>query len=359
MKQVSEDNDRLYYNVNIVNNTLQPIAAFHDKTENSPIVNNPSNWLISVERFNIPGDKIPIFLFKDNTYSIHLEYAGSVAHQVVAQTQHNFTDSSDKSVYTYSSFIVDINNAIALCYEDLRVLQPSLPLAFSGTGNVWFPPIITFDSSTQLFSFAIPYDVTVGPTTFSYITNTALTPNPIKIYMNTQLFQFFRSWNYNFFGYNNNSGIDYQIIFNNQTLTSQTISTPNYGNLGLFLAQDYAALWAWLDIQSIVITTSSIPITPEFVPNIVGQNRGQTSSKVILTDFIPQVDNQLLSNFFFQYNAITRRLMNLQSTQPMYRVDIQLFWQDKDQNLYPIYIPPGGHMTMKLMFIKKTSLSVN
>ena len=67
-----------------------------------------------------------------------------------------------------------------------------------------------------------------------------------------------------------------------------------------------------------------------------------------------------MSNFLFQYySAGGRRYINLIGTDPLSKFDTSLFWVDKEQNLFTLYLPPFGNATIKLIFIKKNALAVN
>ena len=69
--QLQDNEDHIYYNIDIrkgVENAGQQFQAVFNETRVEPILNKPSDYDLSVVRFSIPSQSIPIFLWKENEF---------------------------------------------------------------------------------------------------------------------------------------------------------------------------------------------------------------------------------------------------------------------------------------------------
>ena len=48
------------------------------------------------------------------------------------------------------------------------------------------------------------------------------------------------------------------------------------------------------------------------------------------------------------------RLVDLNSNIPLNKFDVQIFWSDQRNNLYPLYISYGQEVSIKFLFVKKS-----
>ena len=165
--------------------------------------------------------------------------------------------------------------------------------------------------------------------------------------------------------------------------------------------QEFVTLYDWNSLRNIVFFTSTIPIRNEGIPanifapwNIstvydtgtrvtfnnssysslqnnntgnqpdispafwsIVQNIGSsTSYQPILTDFQILTTNGTEARSYAQFFPSGEyRLIDLTGTTPLNNIDIQVYWQDKFQQLYPLYINPLDSLDMKLLFRKKSS----
>src|ERR1700679_2768198 len=51
----------IYHNLSLTNNMSQPILASIKDQRDSPILDNPSLWEMSIVRFQVSGENIPLF----------------------------------------------------------------------------------------------------------------------------------------------------------------------------------------------------------------------------------------------------------------------------------------------------------
>lgn len=119
----------------------------------------------------------------------------------------------------------------------------------------------------------------------------------------------------------------------------------------------------WSPIGSIVFTTSLIPIIPEQTgsPVVLEQgNTGNTNSSANFSPIITDISLPLSSandyRQFIEYVPSGEyRLTSLsQSRQDLRGIDIQIFWKNRyDGLLYPVRMPVGSSVDLKIMFRRK------
>jgi hypothetical protein len=64
-KPMGTQDDNIYYNISLTNNTNSISAPVsYKRTLNDPLINNPSDYELAVTRFSIPGGKIPIMVWE-------------------------------------------------------------------------------------------------------------------------------------------------------------------------------------------------------------------------------------------------------------------------------------------------------
>ncbi len=112
-----------------------------------------------------------------------------------------------------------------------------------------------------------------------------------------------------------------------------------------------------------VFLTSTLPIQNEYIPATAintSSNSGFAAYRPIITDFVPDLnlagDTRTRFNYFPQGPY---RLITLKSNEPLRRIDLQVFWQDQYQNLYPLSIACNESDTIKIMFIRKSLVKYN
>lgn len=130
-------------------------------------------------------------------------------------------------------------------------------------------------------------------------------------------------------------------------------------NEHLLLEQEYNTLAYWNSFRNLVFVTGSIPVASEYVPtSVFGPNSGSgiNNSRQILTDFEPLLQYAGDSRTNLQYYPQgPYRLVNLETNIPLRRFDVQIFWQDNNNVLRPVYLSRGTEATIKFLFLKKTS----
>ena len=131
-------------------------------------------------------------------------------------------------------------------------------------------------------------------------------------------------------------------------------STPNLTYNAFTMFQDYVACANWCPVQSILFTTSLLPVSPSMtgVPrvfNSVGSTQGGNNANIIL-----QITDKEFKPVVLYIPNPEYRLIDLYGNSPLSQIDISCFWKDRFGNTYPLYLSPGMSANIKIMFRKKT-----
>ena len=122
----------------------------------------------------------------------------------------------------------------------------------------------------------------------------------------------------------------------------------------IFISPSYVPLDYFNSLRRIVITSNSLPAQKEYFPVAGERQTGIPNTLGVISDF--QVDIQ---NFpgaqtgIALFDAEIYRLIDLVSDHPMRKIDLALFWLDRFNNLYPIFLTVGESINIKLGFFNK------
>lgn len=369
-----DNSDRIYYNFIIgerVNNKPFYEAKFQQNLDDV-FLKTPSEYYLSVVRFSIPCQNIPIWYpeiklypntnINDTVYSVSLEYngftSGETFVQFVSENPNAYvrsitvnnpeaeTSSIYYWIYNYQAVVDMINTALATAFTALGVASGGLPV-----GSV--APYFEFDPVTQLMSLVAQrlfYDVGIAL--------------PITVFMNYKLYTYFDSMLSNYLGTNSYNvylpnGKDFQIIVkdlkNNWYNPSFVVaaSPPNYYKM----SQNYPTLLNWGVFQSLQITTNLIPVKSEVAPTLDSNDSSNTTEQSFLKDFEPVLNNGGdTRNGVLQYVLDgPYQLINLVGNTPLKKLDIQLYWVDRLGRKYLLLCPYNQVVSIKTVFIKKSS----
>lgn len=351
---ITKDKQFFYHNVSIFNDSKVATPAIYSEKRDGAILENPSLWNLSVIRFTVPAQTIPIFSFEEDEYIVTINdniHDNSQSTIVAYEPLNNQEEGASDYfyVYDYDRFIHMINNAIQESYSILN--GESGP--YTGYG---FAPYLSFDPTTDLITMNMPSQFRSYPGTS--------TEPQFSLYFNSKLYRFFQSFwvdqltnvdntiSYEFQAFNKGTG-NYK-LFTDLPEKESGFTGMNYPTsyTGYAMTQDFATLYNWNSFRNITFLTSYIPVTSETLNN-VGSPNGD-DFKPILTDFEVQTQQGFDVHSYIQYYPQGEyRLISLSGEKPMTTLDFQLFWRDREQNLYPITIPPGDSISVKLMFRRK------
>jgi minor capsid protein V18/V19 len=398
-----DDNaDIIYYNITMTcqlakSNTL----AQYEETRTQPILDDPSQYYMSIIRFSIDGSNIPIVVcpvipnpnnvndINYTPFSITLQYAGvdytsplifipEINVPILPQPptlQGQDITTQYYYMYTYTTLVVMINNAIQSAFTALITANPGV----SAAGVPYF----IYDRSQQKFALVVPNTVIAGTNVYQTqfngsnipLTGTTQAAGTINIFLNSRIYSYFdsiESYQYqdvvlsnlmlirdlkNNYYYPSQNGANTSPP---QVATSFTNTNISYTTAPVYYIfyQQYNTISNWNSLSGIVFLTSSLPIQYEYIPASAinpMSGSGFSAFRPIITDFTPvleQAGDARTRIVYFPQGPY--RLISLKSTDALYKIDLSIWWQDQYQNLYPLTISCNEADTIKIMFMKKS-----
>lgn len=338
--------DNTYLNLTLHNNTTEPIPAEFYQERSQYYLADPSKYYLAVVRFNIPINSIPIFKFVDGQYTLTLSYAGFDAVQNIVYIPANdgTNPATARDVYNVHQFLDAVNIAFAAALTALSGMT-ALP------GGVTEPPYLIWDPVTELFSLVVQK---------AYYNANYL--NTVQIQMNNDLYNYFINFEVFFNGINTTNGKDYRFIirdeYNNLYNYDQDVANalvPPYDSYKM--TQQSTSIFKWFDITSYVFATNSMPVNREYLSSRANEFDTTDITRTILTDY--QINFLSLKEFLSNttYASIgPYRFVDFNSTLPLRKIDMTLYYQTKTLELNRLYIAPNETLTIKLVFYKKSNL---
>jgi len=375
--QTVNDPDILYVNINCTNldnidQTPKPLT--YTETRSSPILYYPSNFYMSIVKFTIDTQTLPVYIMPIqpnqsdpnlSTLQVGFIYNGDISNHLYTTSQYiqfipqiknipipnapniNNPPVQDNSqeyynILTYEYFIDLINTALATAYADINTQIVALGLGDTTLSTN--PPIMTWNGATLLASINYGGNGILGST---------IDQQP-KIQMNNALYSLFSSFNASISGFYNNL-LNATLIWNNQGLSSMTIEG------GYVINQEYDTTANINPVTGLVFTSNSIPIVPEAISKpLLSYNNTQlanfgsnNNTANIITDF--SSDALYKPNVYYVPSA-QYRYTQLISQKPFNTIDISVYYRIKTGELVPFRLASGGNLTMKMLFQKKDTI---
>lgn len=382
--------NHMYYNVLVTNpaTATSHIEASVQEVKSQAILNDPSEYYCSIVRFSVPASAIPIFYariidtsspapytsrpFNRATklpnggppyfmpYTVKFTFGATNALEFLEYTPVSFepfdADNSGNSIaliFSYDDFINSLNVALTSAWAVIAAANPGNANFYSGGGGgpIRPAPFMIYNPETSLFTLNSP-DSLYNPV------NSTSGP---KLWFNTQLLNFFNSFNYGFYqAANSISGEDFNIYV--QTKGNPVQNRDPTDATRLLMICEYETISQWTQLSDISFTTQTIPIRPELIP--VGSSQQQTSAnyntRKIMTDFEPSGTGAAYDRSNYQYYPQgPYRLIDMISKTPMTQFDIKAEWTSIDGITRPIHLNPGFTFNVKVLFVKKSSYDFN
>lgn len=364
------------------------VIAQYSVTKNDSIIDKASDYYLSVLRFTIPLDATPLFImpiipntctipvplgypdltpfiigikYNGNYFPINLNYVAQDYTPIVAQCkplQNSLLQviSPYYYVYNYEVLLNMINAGITTVLTNSGLLA-----LFPG----YIAPYFYMNPSTNLISLVIP----------KYFTEVVAPAVAIpELYINNVLNTYLDGFNTTYNGTGNLKGNDVIFKFNTRpdnfyvpngtTEVATTIpgialpATPYYYRF----IQEFSCLEYWTSLRRIIVSSNSLPTRNQYVPvannsNIITNTNTNAivSTFPIIADLMLQLDNSPgLSRSMCYYNPTAQyQLVDLISNGEIRNIDISLFWEDRDGNLYPIELSLLQQCSIKLGFFNK------
>lgn len=367
----------IYYDLQMINNNTggltQPVNFAYQETRNSPFLDAPSNYFMSVARFQVQTPTLPVFIPQMNlgqanvnqtAYSITLSFTYLTVtynyQQYINYINYDLTEVAPSSlsldtitsqyyyVYSYQQWVGMINNAFTLAHTGLN----SLVVAAGGTLPSNKPPFCQFDPYSLL--------MTINADILGYNNSLAA---PIQIYFNSALYSLYSNfqWTFTTLGYNAPNGKNFLLTVENNTFSNVYVvpATPTWNALQCYQEGSTASLLN--PVESIVFTSALIPVVPQNVgvpslntQGLANSNGNNANVSPIITDF--QIPLSAVNRYLpdIQYTPQGEyRLVDLVGNSPLSRIEISVFWKDTFGVLHPLLLGAGCSASVKIMFRRK------
>lgn len=344
--------DNIYLNVviqpnalNGVNNTL----AKYDETLTNPVLSCPQDYSMSVIRFSLPIDQIPLLKFPSDVENINpnvsyceigVRVAGvnymypliyiprNTLSQPVSSALSSPYFTNDQSISQYYD-IFSINHMITM-------INTALSAAFTIAGLLGDVPYYMWDSASELITLYIP---------------TSMMTSGNQVVVNKYMKDYLAAFEY----YQDGNTINAPLFYH--------MNNPKNLAMGGYHAhiQEYVAIALWMDIRKIIIVSRTLPICTEILPDQITtqttqlpQFSGISSTLPVVSDFVLSYDqfNQISSVIVYNPSA-QYRFVDLVGNTPINKIDLQFFYMDRFGNKLPIYISPSNEISVKIAFIRK------
>ncbi len=370
----------IYMDLDVINNDFgsvtKPQLRF-EETRNTPYLPGDSaDYFCSIIRFNIQtGNSLPVFIPRILTgqsnvnttiYTVSFKY-GSVKitvpvvyepEDLTAPVPAPPTARQDASttyyfVYNYQHFINLVNKAIETAWLSLPSLLGS---AWSSAFGNAVTPFLDFDVSTN--RVILSTDERLGK-------SVGATPNNfLELRFNERLYELFAGLPSRLAREDGETYYRINIVDRIYNRYARKV-IPAVGDpvttTMLHVYQEMSSIALWNPVSSIVFASSLLPIVPTqtSAPKDLGGNNlvsGGNNSNLLPTfsDFSIAVDANNQYRPMVEYNpGAEYRLIDMNSTMNMNRIDIIVYWKGRDGVLHPFQLQPGCSASVKLMFRRK------
>ncbi len=333
-------NDNIYYNVKIINNRMgEAKLARYIETRLTPIIGDHArDYYCTVARLKVPSTSIPIFVFQPGDYKVTM--TDTDGNDWTADCQWVDNGSNTNYVRTYSEWALSVTNGLEAAYNLIpALLQPANP------------PFLLFDNVSQLFTL-------YATSEYNSVPNEA---GKTQIWMNVGTFSKFES----FTTFRGSPQSDKFVNILNKRDGSNMIIADFKAPVGPILncspavdgvtyfaqIQEHKSLFLLSDFDSLVITSTTIPVSPEQYGSIDGVSSQEQNN--VLTDVQPDLDNYVSAHGYFIYSPFIYRWFDVPSSASISTLDLQIYWRDVRGILNPIYVYYNDVVDIKLLFKKK------
>ena len=364
------DNDNLYLNISFDHNSsygTNPSPAVYNVTKTSPIVEKSDEWYTSVIRFSIPMNAVPLYYVPVipnqpdpnlTAMVIGISYGGNYYPSSVIYVPHSASipvpqqNIRNKMVvtqyyfqYDYEGLISMINTALNESYVAFKTVNPTAPQAISNDY-----PYLFYDPDTELISMVAHS---------SFLISGA---QQALIFINEALINFVDGFASIDLQYNSLIGAEFAFKF--PDINSPNSNSYGYAKFGVAptypptwykITQNYNTLSNWTCVKKLFMTTTTIPVNFESLPSSL-ENSGTNNNQPILTDFVPHLENVagMSKSIAYYTPAGQYRLIDLISKESIRTIDIKIYWEDRNHNIFPLLISMYQQATMKMVFLKKS-----
>lgn len=362
VNDIKNSPDNIYFNVAMTNSSNQDGIAVYTANKTQPIVQNAEDYYLSIVSFSIPLDALPMLIMPILTTNGNINltpliigiydpvapftYWNNLIFQPEIFTTPPVIQSGTTTqiitpyhyVYNYQTLLNMMNQGLQTAYAAYVTANPLSPLTL---------PFFVYDPSTTLISLIADYGWISGPAIPSIIVN-----RDLSSYIDSMFYKVYPSTIPN---ESTEARIQVQDLGSNGYPLNLFPATPGH----LKMTMNYSTMFLWASLKKILITTNSIPINFEQAPILNNLNPDQYNTFPILADFTPSITAAGDSREIAFYFSNQYRLIDLNLSGPLNKINFQIYWQDTNNNLYPLFISPFQEAAIKFVFSKKNLYKKN
>lgn len=356
----NKDSDNVYLNIRI-NSSAENSSNYssilnYSVTKDKPIINNPSDYYVAVIDFEVPASLIPLwiariipnqpdpnkmtatFTISSPTYdptdndAVNVIYIPTTDDIPPIQNQPYQIITYYYFVYTYNYLLEAFNNA----------LETAFFLAGSPGGQQYKAPYFSLTNKDRQGLQLVVSDAFINAGG--------------KIFMNKYTGNYLSGFDYFFYDetpINTQRNLEFKFFTRNNICDENGRYDIN-GDYWLF-EQQYYALTEWDALRKIIIYTNSIPIKNQEVTSNNLLSPDLSNQSPILFSFIPDYRTASGTRTTIYYNSAEQyKLTDLQSTNPLRKIDVQVAWQNNLGEIFAMYLQPYQSCNLQLGFFKKS-----
>lgn len=369
--------DNKYFDITV---SYNPNGQFfqeltYESTQTIPVVNKASDYYCSVIRFNIPLNFLPVTIFPvipntnnlalSNTSTIKvgiMNFTTGISYELPLQYE-NPSPTTVKPlqnkptqvvtpyyfVYSYYKMLNIINDGIQAVFDLFAAANPTDPRVINGV-NPLPAPFFLYDPETSLIRL-ITFNTWIQPL--------QIPPTPktgVFLYINLNGINFLDAFDY-FSIRTSPANLNFYFVVQDRGNNGYPVNTYPALSDYIYQIQSYSTIGNWASIKKILLTTNTMPVVNENLPLINNANVDQSNSLSVLSDFLPQINTTSPTNpreNAIYYPTSQYRLIDMISDLPLRKIDVSVYWQDKDNNIYPVFISQFSSASIKLAFVKKS-----
>jgi hypothetical protein len=352
--------DNIYVDLNMSNLNLTRIPASFNERRNGDIIEKPSEYEISITRFQVSTSSLPVFIptiasnsidpnktileisMSSNGYSVKnsvlwIPEINMAPPKAPSENMSGFQSQSEYYyAYSYSWLPFLVQKTLLKCFQDLQALDSSLETA--GRPYFYFDPL---SGGCSILSCDSNFFDTYNVNGDNSLTN-------VKIFFNEPMYHLFSSFNST---YDGNSL--YEIIVNSNNFNKAEIHDINYSKV----LQEYSTVQCQNPVKSIAFTSSNLPVVAEIInsPLLFVNGKSMTdqasnSTSKIITDI--QSSSLSYKPELTMVPTAEFRYISLHQGGPINEMQISIFWRNLMGDFIPLYLPSGGTASLKIYFKK-------
>jgi hypothetical protein len=351
---MSADRDHLtYYNGIVINREGRPTAAIIDDVRSQPFLESADNWEMSVIRFDVdtsllPFAKLPMI----EPPSAPGNYRTTLQTVMTSPGQPDALGSvfAENALGEYNDLSLLLRYWNFGLQEAFSNLSPAIQATLLNAPQFYLTP----SGKMRLIFPAI------------WVTPGAPAP---QVRFNAQWAKYligFPLWRSSTYGFSPSGG-DARIRMEDDAFTIRlpdrtglplAFAAASYGVGGdlCYIEEMFSKPGTLAAVRGITLTTTSIPVNSEILPNAVsiGLQGVSNASSSIISDYLMSVDDYTDQHKIQYLPQAEYRMSQLNGHDAVRRISIQAWWSDQFGVRYPLLLPINGTFAVKLLFKRRS-----